>query len=289
MSTSPIERGFFISRLKEAVEPLQSAVRTRLHQRDWKGTAISLSNLSVLYQALGDMREALKAARRSVEIADQSGDGFEPIHRRARLADAFHQSGDPGEAFALFQEAEKMQAARKPERAILNSVEGSRYCDLLLAEGEPEEVLRRATQTLGWHKKAGWLLAIALDHLSLGRAHAPGSSDAARHLDEAVNGLGRAGQLDDLPRGLLARAAHFRHTHEWDKAQHDLDEVRVLATRCGMRLHLTDYHLEQARLLIDQQRKPEAKPHYDAAKKLVEETGYHRRDAELLQIASDLG
>jgi hypothetical protein len=103
-----------------------------------------------------------------------------------------------------------------------------------------------------------------------------------------VSGLRRAGQLAYLPRGLLARAAHFRHIHEWDKAQHDLDEVRVLATRCGMRLHLTDYHLEQARLLLAQEKPADARPHYESAKKLVEETGYHRRDPELAELRSQL-
>jgi tetratricopeptide (TPR) repeat protein len=278
-----------LGRLREAVEPMRAAVEARLSQEAWENAAISLSNLSELRLTLGDVHEAIDAARRSVEAADKNGDEFRRLVNRTTLADALHQSRDPSSASALFQEAEKMQSEWRPDYPILHSVRGYRFCDLLLALGESEEVLRRAMQTIEIARRNKWLLDIALDHLSLGRAHSPGSAQAAGELDAAVDGLRTAGTLHHLPRGLLARAAHFRHTHEWDKAQHDLDEVRVLATRCGMRLHLTDYHLEQARLLIDQQRRPEAKPHYDAAKKLVEETGYHRRDAELLQIAGDLG
>jgi tetratricopeptide (TPR) repeat protein len=207
---------------------------------------------------------------------------------RSKLAEALHQCGDSTGASTLFKEAEKMQAEMQPEYPILYSFRGYLYCDLLLTRGEFEEVLRRATRTLAWVEAQGWLLDIALHHLSLGRAHAPGSAETAQHLDEAVSGLRRAGTLHNLPLGLLARAAHFRHTREWKKAQHDLDEIRVLATRCGMRLFLTDYHLEQARLLIAQQRTPEARPHYEAAKKLIEETGYHRRDAELADLEKQL-
>ena len=150
-------------------------------------------------------------------------------------------------------------------------------------------MLGRAGQTLNLHEKERWLLDVALDHLSLGRAHQPGSAEAADHLDLAVSGLRRAGFLTHLASGLLARAAHFRHTRDFDKSQHDLDEVRILATRCGMRLHLTDYHLEQARLLLMQQRPEDAGAHYESAKKLVEETGYHRRDPEIAELKTQLG
>jgi tetratricopeptide (TPR) repeat protein len=277
-----------LGRLREAVEPFQAAVDAYLIQESWEYAAISLGNLSELHLTLGDVSKAIDTARRSVEAADKIGDEFMRLVNRTKLADALHQSGDPAKASALFQEAEKMQANRQPAYPMLYSVQGYRYCDLLLTQGESEEVLRRATQTLEWVEKQGWLLDIALDHLSLGRAHAPSFAEAAKHLDESVSGLRRAGTLDMLPRGLLARAAHFRHTHDWAKAQHNLEEVRVLATRCGMRLHLTDYHLEQARLLIDEQRVPEALPHYEAAKKLIEETGYHRRDTEIADLRREL-
>jgi len=273
-----------LGRLRESVEPFQAAVAAQLAQKDWENAAIQLGNLSELHLTLGDVSEAIGAARRSIEIADKSGDEFMRIANRAILADALHQSGDPAGASALFQEAEKMQAKWQPDYPLLYSLAGYRYCDLLLAQGEANEVLRRGAKMFEWRVESDSLLPIALDHLSLGRAYPPGSAEAARHLGEAVSGLRRAGQLDDLPRGLLARAAHFRHTREFAKAQHDLDEVRVLATRCGMRLHLTDYHLEQARLFLAQEKPAEALPHFEEAKKLIAATGYHRRDAELAAL-----
>lgn len=79
--------------------------------------------------------------------------------------------------------------------------------------------------------------------------------------------------MDYLPLALLARGT-----------QHDLDEVYKIAARSGMRLHLTDYHLAQARLYIRENRRANAQPHIEKAAKLIEETGYHRRDAELAAL-----
>ena len=55
-----------------------------------------------------------------------------------------------------------------------------------------------------------------------------------------------------------------------------------------MRLHLTDYHLEQARLYLAQGKRDEAWTHYLAAKKLVDETGYDRRDREVEEPSNQL-
>jgi hypothetical protein len=117
-------------------------------------------------------------------------------------------------------------------------------------------------------------------------------------LEQAVAGLRAAGQFQYLPLGLLARAALFRHTHEFDKARQDLQEVFDIAEPSGMRLHLTDYHLEMARLLLAESLTPsslagegreggnssEAAYHIAQAERLINATGYHRRDAELAAL-----
>ncbi|MCC6725494.1 MAG: hypothetical protein IT258_13380 [Saprospiraceae bacterium] len=56
-----------------------------------------------------------------------------------------------------------------------------------------------------------------------------------------------------------------------------------------MRLHLTDYHLEMARLRLAQARPEEARPHVAEAARLIEETGYYRRDKELEELQKALG
>ena len=47
--------------------------------------------------------------------------------------------------------------------------------------------------------------------------------------------------------------------------------------RSGMRLHLTDYHLAMAR-------RHRSLDDLEKAEKLIEETGYHRRDPEAAEL-----
>jgi hypothetical protein len=72
---------------------------------------------------------------------------------------------------------------------------------------------------------------------------------------------------------------------EWTTTKSiDLAEVFDLSVSLGMRLHECDAHLEQARLYLAQERKEEAKPHVDDAHRLIEDTGYHRRDSALVEL-----
>src|SRR5689334_16185938 len=57
---------------------------------------------------------------------------------RAR-ADALHQAGRWEESTEAFREAEALQAEWQPEYPRLYSLQGYRYCDLLLSHGEPED------------------------------------------------------------------------------------------------------------------------------------------------------
>ncbi len=243
---------------------------------------------------------------------------------RTRWADALHQAGRWEESAAAFREAEAMQAEWQPEYPRLYSLPGFRYCDLLLGRAEPEagsgldglaglgsrpeeaerfrqacrEVLERGNEALRVAERNHWLLDIALDHLTLGRAHlglaltapqpaapgenrAAGFAQAAEQLDRAVDGLRRAGQEDALPRGLLARAALRRFRSDFAGAAADLTEALEIAERGPMRLHECDAHLEWARLCRDQGDLAAARRHVARARELVKETGYGRRAREV--------
>jgi tetratricopeptide (TPR) repeat protein len=214
-----------------------------------------------------------------------------------------------------------MQTERQPQYPRLYSIAGYRYCDLLLSRGEPEdragldglaaapeeaqwfrqgcrEVQKRAEQTLEWAIQQLDLLDVALEHLSLGRAHlglaltaprptTPGEEteadfvQAAEHLDRAVEGLRQAGDESYLPRGLLARAALHRLRRDRAGAAADLSEALEIAERGGMRLHACDAHLEWARLDLQQGDIAAAREHVALARRLVKETGYQRREREV--------
>ena len=158
-----------------------------------------------------------------------------------------------------------------------------------------QAVLERAAQTFKWYElnKQQWLLDIALDHLTLGRAALyaavlEGSSlDPCRaSLQHAEDGLRRAGQQHLLVLGLLTRG-WLRSLEDKragpESAQSDLDEAWEIAERGPMKLHMADIHLHRARLFFREAEYPWASPAADlaAARELIEKCGYGRRKEEL--------
>ncbi len=313
-----------LGRLRDAVAPLEAGLDADVEAEDWQNAAISASNFGDLLLTLGDVEQATQYATQSVDYADRSAKAFQRMTKRARLADVMHQAGRTKKAEDLFQEAERMQIERQPQNPLLDSLQGYQYCDLLLGRGAFEDVTKRATQTLEWVKPQKVLLAIALDHLLLGRAHllkarAEGGDtykQAWAHLDTAVDKLHVAGRQDHLPRGLLARAELYIFTRDFDNACADLNEALDIATRDPqghMKLFVTDYHLLSAQLELAQAdaeadavktsadrataaahgaksaaHHAAARQHADQAAALIEEAGYHRRDQDLAELRARL-
>lgn len=314
-----------LGRLTEALEPMRAGLKMRIKQEVWKSAAIIASNLSEMELTLGDVAAAVADAAQSVTHADRSGDAFWRMVARVTHTDALHQASRRAEAEALFREAERMQAERKPEYPLLCSQGSFRYCDLLLAaaeraawrtlffpspsmgEGRGEgvdacrAVSQRAAQTLKIAERNHWLLAIALDHLTLGRAAlyeailtAADVGGARSDVEQAVAVLRRAGYSDYLVRGLLTRA-WLRYLlgarSGSDSAQADLDEAWDIAERGPMRLHLADIHLHRARLFHAATPYPWGSLQADlaAARKLIEQCGYGRRKEELEDAEAAIG
>ena len=274
---------------------------------------------------LGEMAAAVAGAAQSVTHADRSGDAFQQMSKRTTHADALHQAGRWAEAAALFREAERMQAERQPDYPLLYSLGSFRYCDLLLADAERaawrtvlpapagrkvggedlveicRAVSQRAARTLKIAEHNRWLLDIALDHLSLGRAAlyeavltAADVRRAQPDIEQAVAGLRRAGTQDHFPRALLTRAwlrFLLGACSGSDSAQADLDEAWAIAERGPMRLFLADIHLHRARLFHAATPYPWDSPRADlaAARKLIEQCGYGRRLEELADAEAALG
>lgn len=184
-------------------------------------------------------------------------------------------------------------------------------------------VSQRAAQTLKWEEgmRGAPLLDFALHHLSRGRAalyaailegkagrlqytderlspmprgvgNTPRLVAARLELDAAVAGLRHAGQMDEMPGGLLTRAWLRSLTGPRtgpESAQSDLDEAWEIAERGPMRLFLADIHLHRARLFgppsPDGQapKYPWTSPEADLteARTLIVKHGYGRRMGEL--------
>ena len=316
-----------LGRLMEAVQPIEAALRLRKSQASWANAARNAGNISELSLTLGDVARAVTSGEESVELADKSGDTFLRMITRTKVAEALHFAGRWEDAAKAFREAEAMQAERQPSYPRLYSLQGYRYCDLLLGpvrrhgpgpgawsaldgvvveDGDVqrlreacEDVRGRAEQLFEWRVPGDSILDIALDNLSLGRAHfgltlygeeagKDGSAELAKvHLDRAVEGLRASGREDILPAGLLARAA-FRRVHvDRTSAEADLDEAEEIAERGHMLLHLADVHLERTRLYLAYSEDVRARERLTEASELVERCGYGRRrpEVELLEDA----
>lgn len=300
-------------------------------QEAWKNASIAASNLSQLELTLGNVESAQLDAEQAMAHANRSGNAFRRMADRTAVADALHQAGCYDEARALFREAEDIQAERQPQYPLLYSLPGFRYCDLLLSEperaawrcvigwqepasghgaAEPRDTSpcpdasNRAAQSLTIAERNRWLLDIALDHLTLGRASLYGSiveagallteptvgseplidqAAAQYHVDAGVDGFRHGSRSDYLPRGLLTRAWLRFLQGDPAGARADLDEAWEIAERGPMRLFLADIHLYRARLFHAVRPYPWGRPHADlaAARKLIEECGYWRRKEEL--------
>ena len=270
------------------------ATKKHIKQKKWKEAANGACNLGELLQLCGELDKAVKLTRRSVQLADKSHDVFKRLRNRAMLAAALHANGLQAEAAMQFEEAERIQKKWQPAYPLIYSP-GFYYCDLLLAQGWDTDVQQRAEKALQIATRNHWLLNIALDHLSLGRAHllaiqrnaAGDRAQAAFHFKQAVDGFRRGGQQGELPLGLLARAALHIHTGDFAAARHDLDDTLTLSVRCGFRLHEADAHLGLARLALAENTLAPAREHLATARRIVRETGYHRRDGELTALDAE--
>jgi len=210
------EAGFCLrelGRLQEAIEPFEVALKMGESAENWLASTIRASNVSELELTLGNVAGAIERAEQSVAFANRKSNRISKMclpDTRASflttLADALFQAGRRAEALAYYRQAEPEQSGGNPDKIILWSVQGFRYCDLLLGEFEPlvwrcrlitdpleqpaaimggeavlnsnasaaiqrcRQVVQRTEQTLAAAKESLGLLDIALDHLTLSRA-----------------------------------------------------------------------------------------------------------------------
>lgn len=190
-----------LGRLTEAVAPMRASLEMGVAMKARGEAALRANNLSELQLTLGEVAEAIAIAEKSVEYADRSGDAFRRMDQRRALADGQHQAGELARAEALFQEAERLQSAEASEYPWLASVPGFRYCDLLLDFGRHAEVRDRATYAIKFARRNNWLLDIALDQLSLGRAEL---------LAHEIDGSGDLAEAEAPPQPSSQRPARIR-------------------------------------------------------------------------------
>jgi tetratricopeptide (TPR) repeat protein len=296
-----------LGRLREAVKVMEGArdaLEKEKSKRSLQPATENAINLSEIYATLGRIPPAIETARKCVAMADECPVDKESrlkIHSRTTLAYAMWLGGDATAAEKTFKEAEALQAAADPQFPRLHSLRGYRYCELLLARGEYEEVRTRARESLRWNnsrpEQGRASFYEALDHLLFGKAslfealerHSSDFGDAGDELDIAVSRFEDCKYLDEIPRGLLARAELAYHRRDWAAAQADLARVQTTAKPSGMLIYLADVRLLEARILIARGRTDEARSAMKELRSLIDQTGYRRLDEPPRALSGELG
>ncbi len=166
-----------LGRYQEAELPIKVVLNWSEKQEFWDRASGNSGSLSTLQLIQGNISDALETAKRSLEFAEKIIDKDKCLQRRllshTTMAHTYHQLGDMLSAKSHFLIAEGLQKKMQPDHPQLYSSWGFNYCNLLISEGQWEEVRRRAKQNLEWWSndfKNGDLFVLALDPLSHSRA-----------------------------------------------------------------------------------------------------------------------
>ncbi len=294
-----------LGKLDKAIAAMDASLRFASKESKWQkseklasdlGPPEVAGDLGQIYCVQGHFAKAIKYAKDATELAGMAENKDILVGALTKLAIFKYYSGKQKEALSLFQRAEKLQKENKPEYPLLESTRGFRYCEFLLDQGRYKEVIRRAHKTLEWADKKKYPLACARDILTLGKAYLLEAMEdktqdfgvAERRLDQAIESLRKTKDQDSIARGLLACTVLFRVLNDLSKAWSHLEEVREIAELGSMRLHLADYHLEACRLSLAQTKPEKASQHFQKAKAMIDEIGYHRRDSDLEKLSAEM-
>ena len=261
-------------------------------------------------------REVVEAAGR---VADPNEARQGRLPALGYLGRALHGQGRSREAAQTFAESESVRAELAPHLPTLIGLDGFDYAQLLLEQARTRDarraVLERARASLEHQEATHHLLSIALDHCTIGQALVgpDGSAadpdgqirEAGAALDLSIETMRRASKMEFLPILYLTRARHRRTRGDPTGARADLEAAVCLATPSGMRTDLAECALLAGQLELDRpvdwsamadrpagirptpdraaapDAVPDAAKHWTQADRLIRETGYRRREAEL--------
>jgi hypothetical protein len=212
-----------LGRLTESLEPMRTALEMGVKQENWEQAARRACNLSELELTLGEVAGGEGAAKLSVAYAELSGDAFWKMGTRTHHADTMNHAGRWVEAEARFREAEEMQANEQLDYPLLYSVQGFRYCDLLLTA--PERAAWRCNLGSTGFQPAVFGIASAMPRMEVPDKTLSSHEDAT---SSAAHDAFRRGQEARNPQIQSCRAVYQRaeRTLKWAK-QNSLDILSI--------------------------------------------------------------
>lgn len=283
----------------KAIETARVSADIHLDMQSFSAASINISNLGGSLLRLGRIIEAEKEIRRSIEVIDLNNDKSSGDYLRAlkiaeaKLANVLHYLGrddDARSVFEMFEVTHERDGAR---------VDGDRrlciqlYCEFLVDSGLVDDAINIIKLVTIGNVRDTNVERSGLFNCLLGRAlmkKGVGSIDFCKpYVYKAVEQLRQSQSLDSIALSLLVRAFYRRVHHEFKGARKDLSEVRRVARRGNLRLHLIDHDLESARLAIAEGDPDAAVSLLLSARTAINETSYHRRDPEVKELEQQLG
>ena len=301
-----------IGRTEDACNCLENCITVSKYIHHPGEAALAMSGLATAKISLGLSDEALTIAKDSVLFSQNHGDDFYHMSFSVGLATILHLRGQLKLAKTELKKAEALQKKLTPEFPLLYGARGYAYNCVLLDSGKLNDVIQRSRKTLAWAKKEQSILGIGLDNLILGEVYLTKKSFdlALKALSTAKDKLLQSGNYFYYVFSLLTYSKLKAKCKTFNLALESLQEAYEIINFSCMRLHLTDYHLEMARLILAVEADPTQYPnrkqrtlpfadqeepgiltlesHIAEAARLIQETGYHRRDAELTELQKAL-
>ncbi len=275
-----------VGRLYEAIAPRKTHLQLSVQLKDWQEATRAAQNLVELYQPLGQLTQAYTTAQQAIEYAQFGQDSFSQIISRSHLATVLHQLSQLNEARNYFEQAAK--------EGFPFFQRDDKHCSLILDTFSNKstllELLKKAENNLLLVKRGNHLANIALGYLTLARIHVALNDffEANNYFQQAVNSIEKANKAEFYPPFYLYRADFYLTQNQLAPALADLNSAWEIIERCGMKLYVVDYLLIHGRYSLATAEVDTALNHYQEAKQLIEETGYHLRDAELDLFAAQI-
>ncbi|WP_333878150.1 SMEK domain-containing protein [Methylobacter sp.] len=279
-----------LGRLQDAIEPRMANLKLCEKLDNWIETTRAAQNLADLYLHLGQLELAYDTVtQKQIEYAQLSEHSFSKIKSQCYLATVLYRTGNLSEAIKHFQHAEILQ--QQDGFQHLSSLLGFEYCGLLIDTAYDKNTLRTAIAIVKHNSKLDLhLLDDALMNITCARicVFSNNLSDAEKIFQRAVSSIQKSNLATFTPLFYLYRADFYLTQNQLDPAQADLNSAWEIIERCGMKLYAVDYLLIHGRYSLAIKDHDTALSHYIEAKQLIQETGYHLRDAELDLFAAKL-
>lgn len=304
-----------LGRMCEAKQAFRASVELEERREGWENATVSAGQRSQINLDCGDLREALEDAESAQRFGMRSGRAYWRQAARVLRASALFQLGRrtacEQECDAVRREIEPAGFSEDAGDEVDHTFIAFRWCDLRLglvvSPCDPQtgpvdpEAVRRACDEVEARSEQVRRIAARRRNIPLAEAVAdllrgrglvvrglyggsPGARDEGQELLTFARAKLKAQAQEFYLSALRAWVALHLRLGDLDAAEAPLDEALAVATRSGMKLYVVDAHLQSAWLRLARGKYDAARSSWDAARALVGELDYHRREDELDKI-----